>query len=39
MAVFEPPFCSKTGQEHTISNINLLRMRCEDCGCRVKVNR
>lgn len=39
MAVYDPPFCSKTGQKHTISNVNIFTRRCEDCQKKLKVAR
>lgn len=39
MAIYEPKFCSKTGQEHTIRNVEIFSRKCNDCGKRLKLAR
>lgn len=39
MAVYDPKFCEKTGQEHTIRNVDIFTRKCNDCKKRLKVAR
>jgi len=39
VAIYDPPFCSRTGREHTIFNVNPLTKKCADCGKKMKQER